>query len=100
MQLSKHAEDRAQARGVEIYSLILIRRFGHSERVSGGAKVWIANERERREILRQARGRQLSRRKLQAVQRNFERPDPLYFVESFDGIVITIGRRTRKIRRR
>ena len=100
MRLSKHAEERGRARGVEVFSLVLIKRFGHSERSVGGAKIWIANGRERKEILRQAGVGQLSRRQLKAVQRNFERPDPLYFVESSDGTVITIGRRTRKIRRR
>ncbi len=100
MRLSEHAEARGRSRGVEISSLILIKRFGHSVRVAGGAKVWIANERERREILRHARAEQLSKRQVKAVQRNFERTAPPYFVEASDGTVITTGRRTRKIHRR
>ena len=90
MRLSKHAEARGRSRGVEYFSLILIKRFGHPVKGPDDSEVWIANKRERREILRQ----------IKAVQRNFERTAPPYFVEASDGTVITTGRRTRKIHRR
>ncbi len=90
MRLTRHARLRVRERGCQLLSLALIKRFGQSKRAPGGAKVWIANRRERRRILEA----------LKAVLRDFEKPDPPYFVESSDGAVITTGRRTQKIHRR
>ena len=101
MRFTKHAEARRRARGVKRLSLELIRCFGHWERSVDGAKVWIANKRERKEILKQLKAvRKEILKQLKAVQRNFEGSDPLYFVEASCGSVITTGRRTRRIRRR
>jgi hypothetical protein len=90
MRLTTHAKSRVRARGCNALSLELIRRFGHGARTSSGAWVWIANKRERGLILDT----------LKAAQRDFEKQDPPYFVEAADGAVVTVGRRTRKIRRR
>ena len=90
MRLSKHAESRVRSRSIEDLSILLVKRFGHSVRSANNSEIWIANKRARREILR----------RIKAVQRNFERTDPPYFVEASDGTVITAGRRTRQIRRR
>ena len=99
MRLTKHAEARRRARGVNIHSLELIRCFGHVVRDKHGAKVCIANKRARKEILKRSK-ETLKQKQLKAVRRNFEGSDPLYFVEASDGTVITTGYRTRKIRRR
>ena len=90
MRLTRHAKLRARERGCQPLSLELIKHFGRSERTPGGARVWIANRQQRRRILEA----------LKAVQHDFEKPDPPYFVESSDGAVITAGRRTQKIHRR
>lgn len=90
MRLTKHAKTRARERGCQSLSLELIKRFGHDARTAVGAKVWMANRRERGRILDA----------LKAVQHDFEKPDPLYFVESEDGAVVTVGRRTKAIRNR
>lgn len=90
MELSKHAASRCRSRSIEYLSIMLIKSFGHSVRSANNSEIWIANKRARRQILRQ----------IKALQRNFERTDPPYFVEAFDGTVITAGRRTRKIPRR
>lgn len=90
MRLTKHAKLRARERGCQPLSLELIKRFGRSERAPGGARVWIANRQQRRQILEE----------LKAIQHTFEKPDPPYFVESSNGEVITVGRRTQKIHRR
>ncbi len=81
MRLSKHADVRGRERGVEILSLLLIKCFGHPVKGADGSEVWIANKRERKEILKQCK----------AAQRNFERPDPPYFVEASDSTVITVA---------
>lgn len=90
MQLSKHAESRCRSRSIEYFSIMLIKSFGHSVRSANNSEIWFANKRARREILR----------RIKAVQRNFERTDPPFFVEASDGTIITAGRQTRKIRRR
>ena len=87
MRLSRHAESRSQSRSIEYLSFMLIKRFGHSVKSRDDSEIWIANRRERQEILRQ----------IKAVQQNFERTDPPYFVEASDGTVITVGCRTKKI---
>ena len=89
MRLSKHAISRMRTRGCNLLSLDLIRRFGHRVRTSAGAWLWIANRRERQRI----------QKVLKAAQRELEKRDPLYFVESADGAVVTVGRRSRRIRR-
>jgi len=88
MQPTKHAKTRARERGCQTLSLELIKRFGHGARTTAGAKVWLANKRERGMILEA----------LKAAQHDFEKPDPLYFVEATDGAVVTVGRRTKAIR--
>ena len=90
MRLSSHAESRRQSRGIEYLSITLVKRYGHSVKSRDDSEVWIANRRERLEILKQ----------LKAVRQNFERADPLYCVVASDGTVITAGRRTQKIHRR
>ena len=90
MRLTEHAKVRVRERGCQSLSLELIKEFGHDSRGTAGAKVWIANKRERRKILEA----------LKAVQRDFEKPDPLYFVEAPDGAVVTVGRRTKTVWRR
>ena len=90
MRLTRHAKLRARERGCQLLSLELIKHFGQFERAPGSAKGWIANRQQRRRILEA----------LKAMQYDFEKPDPLYFIESSDGAVVTIGRRTRKINRR
>ena len=110
MRLTRHAEARVRARGVNIRSLELIKRFGHHKRSVAGAKVRIANKRERKKILKVVRitimacemqnAKRKELKQWKAVRRNFERSDPLYFVEASCGSVITTGRRTRRIRRR
>ena len=89
MRLSQHAESRSQSHRIEDFSIMLIKRFGHSVKSRDDSEIWMANRRERREILRQ----------IKAVQRNFERTHPPYFVEASDGTVTTVARRTRKIHR-
>ena len=90
MQLSKHAESRRRGRGIQDLSMLLIQRFGHSFKSRENSEIWIANKRERREILKLVK----------TVQQNFERPDPPYVVVAADGTVITAGHRTQKIHRR
>ena len=90
MRLTKHAKTRARERGCQPLSLELIKRFGHDTRTTAGAKIWLANKRERGMILEA----------LKAAQHDFERQDPLYFVEAPDGAVLTVGRRTKAVRRR
>ena len=57
-------------RGIQDLSLLLVQRFGHSVKSWDNSEVWIANKRERREILKFVK----------AVQQDFERTDPLYAV--------------------
>ena len=90
MQLSKHAESRRRSRGIQDFSMLLVQRFGHSVKSWDNSEIWIANKRERREILKFVK----------AVQQDFERTDPLYAVLAVDGTVITTGHRTKKIHRR
>lgn len=90
MRLTKHAITRARERGCQPLSLALIKQFGHGSRTAAGAKVWMANRRERDRILEA----------LKAAQHDFEKPDPLYFVEAEDGAVVTVGRRTKPVRHR
>lgn len=90
MKLSQHAEARSKSRNIEYFSLMLIKRFGHSTKSRDDSEIWIANKRARRDILRL----------IKAMQRDFERSAPPYFVEASDGTVITTGRRTRRIRRK
>ena len=89
MQLSKHAELRLRSRGIQDLSILLVQKFGHSFKSRDNSEIWIANKRARREILKLVK----------AVQHDFERPHPPYFVAASDGTVITTGRRTRKIHR-
>ena len=90
MKLSKHAESRRRSRSIQEFSMLLVQRFGHSFKSRENSDIWIANRRERQEILKLVK----------AVQQNFERPDPLYVVVAADGTVITTGHRTQKIHRR
>ena len=90
MRITKRAKSRGRERGCQSLSLELIKRFGHDARTAGGAKVWMANRRERGRILDA----------LKAAQHDFEKLDPLYFVEAEDGEVVTVGRRTKPVRRR
>ncbi len=90
MQLSKHAESRRRSRSIQEFSMLLVQSFGHSFKSRENSDIWIANRRERQEILKLVK----------AVQQNFERPDPLYVVVAADGTVITTGHRTQKIHRR
>ncbi len=69
MRLTRQAKLRSRERGCQLLSVTLIKRFGQSQRAPGGARVWMANRRERGRI----------REALKAVLRDFEKPDPPYF---------------------
>ena len=66
MQLSKHAESRRRSRGIQDLSMLLVQRFGHSFKSRENSEIWIANKRERPEILKLVK----------TVQQNFERARP------------------------
>lgn len=88
MELTHHAAQRLQQRAIPERALELLRRYGRSEYASG------------------ARIRYFDRRSLQRAMRAVgvedlepDRLHDMYYVESKEGVVVTAGHRTRRIKR-
>ena len=87
---SRHAEIRMKQRAIPQLMFDLVRRHGRQERQNGSSIRYLDK-----------RGRKRALKELQDAIERFEKCADTYIVESSeDGTAITVGHRTKRIRRR
>jgi hypothetical protein len=88
--LTKHAESRLQQRGIPRLMVELLLRYGKEQRTHEGTVVFL-----------DARGRDKVRDALQEILERLDKLGDTYLIEADDtSSVVTVGHRTKRLRRR
>jgi hypothetical protein len=88
VQLTHHAAQRLQQRAIPRSALEVLRRYGRTE-YSNGARIRFFDKRAWRQVLSLGG----------ALVMDSERLANMYIVENQEGVVVTAGHRTRRIKR-
>ncbi len=88
MQLTDHAAQRLQQRAIPLQALDLLRTCGRTE-YSNGARIRYFDKRRWQEVVRF----------LDSMNEDSDRLSRMYCLETKEGVVVTVGHRTRRIKR-
>jgi hypothetical protein len=86
--MSNHASQRMQQRAIHLLMIDLLYRYGREQHQNGSTLLFLVS-----------RARKQARRALEEVKQRFEKLCDTYLVESeADGVVITVGHRSKRVR--
>jgi hypothetical protein len=86
--MSNHASQRMQQRAIHPLMIDLLYRYGREQHQNGSTLLFLDK-----------RARKQARRALEEVKQRFEKLCDTYLVESeADGVVITVGHRSKRVR--
>ena len=87
--MSNHATQRMHQRAIHPLMIDLLYRYGREQHQNGSTLLFL-----------DSRARKQARRAIEEVKQRFEKLSDAYLVESeADGVVITIGHRSKRVKR-